>query len=213
LRTWIKFCGCTSWDDVEMAMDAGADAVGMIFAPSPRRIAWEAATEIARRLPPSIEVVAVFVDPAEREVAAVRELFGERRVTITPQFSGDELPGTLAPYGKEAIKTLHVDDASERNEVAAAGARFARARLLFDTKRPGSAGGTGATFPWELVAGIAQRRAVVIAGGLTPENVAECVRRVRPFGVDVRSGVESGGRKDLDKMRAFTRAVRSADAT
>lgn len=199
---WIKFCGCTAWSDVELALEAGADAFGMIFAPSPRQISLETASEIARRLPPSIEPVAVFVNPAQALVDDVREMFSRLRV----QFSGDEPPAVVARYGDRAIKAIHVD--AEATLVAERAARFPDATLLLDARHDGMAGGTGRTFAWEHAVAIARERRIVIAGGLTPENVAECVGRVRPFGVDVRSGIESDDRKDLAKMRAFVRAVR-----
>ncbi|MBV9719192.1 MAG: phosphoribosylanthranilate isomerase [Candidatus Eremiobacteraeota bacterium] len=201
---WIKFCGCTCLADVEFARDAGADAFGMIFAQSPRQISVEAASEIARRLPPSIEPVAVFVNPAESLVEEVRAMFVNPRL----QFSGDEPPGFVARYGDRAIKALHVD--ADAINLAQRAAYYPEALLLLDARHDGMAGGTGHTFPWEHAAPIARERPVVIAGGLTPVNVAECVQRVRPFGVDVRTGIESGDRKDLVKMREFVRAVREA---
>jgi phosphoribosylanthranilate isomerase len=199
---WIKFCGCTAWGDVEMAIDAGADAFGMIFAPSPRQITWQAAEGIAARLPPAIEPVAVFVNPAKGEVEAVRGLFPRARL----QFSGDESPAFVANYGELAIKAIHVDECATR--VAEAAGRFPYALLLLDSRHDGLAGGTGRSFAWEHAVPIAQERRVVIAGGLTPDNVAACLEAVHPFGVDVRSGIETDGRKDLAKMRAFVRAVR-----
>lgn len=199
---WVKLCGCTGWRDVEMCIDAGADAFGMIFAASPRRIAWDAAEEIARRVPSSIAPVAVFVNPLPQEVDAVRALFPQARL----QFSGDESPQSVGAYGEGAIKALAGDDDVERIEKHAA--EFPRAVLLFDSRNRGLAGGTGKTFAWERVAPIAARRTVIVAGGLTAGNVAECLLTARPFGVDVRSGVESDGRKDPQKIRAFVRAIR-----
>jgi len=200
---WTKLCGCTAWSDVALAIDAGADAFGMIFATSPRRVEWSAAVEIARRLPAGIAPVAVFVDPSRADVDAVRALFPRALL----QFSGDEAPEFVARYGDRAIKVLHVDapwDEIERRAVL-----FPGATLLFDSRREGLAGGTGTPFEWEGAAPLAAQRRVVIAGGLTPENVAACVASTRPFGVDVRSGVETAGRKDPHKMRAFVRAARS----
>jgi phosphoribosylanthranilate isomerase len=203
-EAWIKFCGCSAWNDVELAIETGADAFGMIFAPSPRQISSEAASEIARRVPRSIEPVAVFVNPAQSLVDSVCEMFARLRL----QFSGDEPPAFVAPYGDRAIKAIHVD--AEATLVAERAARFPDATLLLDARHDGMAGGTGRTFAWEHAVPIARERRVVIAGGLTPENVAECVERVRPFGVDVRNGIESDDRKDVAKMRAFVRAVREA---
>jgi phosphoribosylanthranilate isomerase len=201
---WIKFCGCTSSRDVELAIEAGADAFGMIFAPSPREISMEAASEIARRMSPSIEPVAVFVNPTMELVESVRKLFPNLRL----QFSGDETPDFVATFGDRAIKAIHVD--KEATLVAARAARFADATLLLDARHDGMAGGTGRTFAWEHAVPLARERRVVVAGGLTPENVAECVERVRPFGVDVRSAIENDDRKDLQKMHAFVRAVRES---
>jgi phosphoribosylanthranilate isomerase len=203
-EAWIKFCGCESWADVELAMEAGADAFGMIFAPSPRRISLEAATEIARRLPPAIEPVAVFVNPEESLVNQVLALFPNARL----QFSGDEPPDFVARYGDRAIKAIHIDP--HATLVAERASRFPEATLLFDSRQDGLAGGTGTSFPWDHAIPIAKERRVIVAGGLNPENVAECVTRVRPFGVDVRNGIETEDRKDFEKMRAFVRAVREA---
>lgn len=199
---WIKFCGCIGWSDVELAIDAGADAFGMIFAPSPREISLEAAAQIAAHLRHAIQPVAVFVNPAQSLVQEVSGMFPQALL----QFSGEEPPAFVARYGKRAIKAIHVgEDAALLAERAA---RFGNATILLDSRQDGLAGGTGTRFPWEHAVTITTLRRVVIAGGLTPENVGECVGRVRPFGVDVRSGIESDGRKDRAKMRAFVRAVR-----
>lgn len=199
---WIKFCGCATWSDVELAIETGADAFGMIFAPSPRRISLHAAAEIAARLPRSIEPVAVFVNPAESLVNEVTALLPHALL----QFSGEESPEFVARYGERAIKVVHVDEREAR--VAERATRFPDATLLLDSGYGGLAGGTGRSFAWERAVPIAKRRRVVIAGGLTPENVGECIERVHPFGVDVRTGIESDGQKDRAKMRAFVRAVR-----
>lgn len=203
----MKFCGCTSWDDVGMAIEAGADAFGMIFAPSPRRITWEAAVEIAHRVPRSIEPVGVLVNPSRQAVDALRVLFPQARI----QFSGSEATEFVAAYGDRAIKAVHVDPEGADSDLERRVNSHPRATILFDARRDGVAGGTGTSFPWELAVPVAARRRVVIAGGLSPENVGACLRNVRPYGVDVRSGVETNGRKDREKMRAFVRAVREAD--
>ena len=206
-RTWIKFCGCRSWSDVELSIECGVDAVGMIFAPSPRKISWDAAREIARKLPPSIEPVAVFVNPTADEVNAVRVLFPHMSV----QLSGNEEAAFVHRYGDRAIKAIHVDVAHDSDDLAMACRLFDEALILFDTLYGDLKGGSARTFPWQNVAPIGRQRPVVIAGGLTAENVADCIRTVRPFGVDVRNGIETNDRKDPEKMRAFVRAVREAD--
>ncbi len=190
-----------------MAIEAGADAFGMIFAPSPRRIAWEAAIEIAHRVPTSIEPVAVFVDPSNEAVDAMRVLFPHARI----QFSGNEAPEFVAAYGERAIKAIHVAPDEDPARLGARCDRHPRATILFDARHNGLAGGTGIAFAWELVTRIAAARRVVMAGGLSAENVTACVSSVRPYGVDVRSGIETDGRKDGEKMRAFVRAAHEAD--
>jgi phosphoribosylanthranilate isomerase len=205
--TWIKLCGCRHWSDVRMVAEAGADAFGMIFAPSPRRISWENARAIARQRPP-IAAVAVFVDPSPQEVDAVRELFPDAFV----QFSGREPVELVRRYGDRAIKAIHVGNEDAASVVEESCASFDGAMILFDTKDDVRFGGTGRAFSWGVAAPIAARRRVVIAGGLDPTNVAQCVRTVRPYGVDVCSGVECEGRKDGELMRSFVRAVRDADA-
>ncbi|HEY2474224.1 MAG TPA: phosphoribosylanthranilate isomerase [Candidatus Cybelea sp.] len=202
--TWIKFCGCTSLADVTMSLEAGANAFGMIFAPSPRRIGFAAAEEIARRAPAGISPVAVFVNPERSDVVSVLELFPAALL----QFSGEETPDFVGRYGDRAIKAIHIDDRSTLIEERCE--RYPDAVVLFDARHDGMAGGTGHMFDWNQVAAIAAKRRVVIAGGLTPENVAECVERTHPFGVDTRNGIETGERKDPQKMRDFVRAVRSA---
>lgn len=208
MTTWIKFCGCTSWNDVEMAIEAGADAIGMIFAPSARRISLQAAAEIAEKLPSTVTAVSVFVDPTPVEVVTVRKWFPHGLM----QFSGSESAEfVLDAAGDRGIKTFHLGFDDRSADIEAACAIFPSHLILFDAKHQGMAGGTGRTFPWQLVAPVVRRRQVIVAGGLDPDNVAECVRSVRPYGVDVRSGIETQGRKDVAKMRAFVRAVRTAD--
>ncbi len=127
------------------------------------------------------------------------------------QLSGDELPGFATSIGGPVIKAVHVGDETP-GEMERICERYAPSLVLFDTRVAGRYGGTGLTFDWTNIAELARWRPVMVAGGLTPENVALCVRRVRPFGVDVRSGIETDGRKDVEKMRAFVRAVRETDA-
>lgn len=193
-----------------MAIETGADAIGMIFAPSTRRITESAAKHIAAHLPPFITPVGVFVDPTRDEIYRAREIFPD----LVIQLHGDESPSFVSSIDGKVIKTIHVaQDASDSNAVERAANEHPRAILLFDTVVNGQRGGTGATFPWRTIAPIARQRQVIVGGGLTPENVPSCVRTVRPFGVDVRSGVETDSRKDLLKMRAFVQAVKDTDAT
>ena len=208
MSTRVKICGCTSWEDVELVVDAGADAFGMIFAPSPRRITWEAAERIAMRVPSTITPVGVFVNPARHDIERVRALFP----TMLVQLSGHEPPAFAASVGGTVIKTIPVgaDDTTAKIETTCN--RYAGTLVMFDTHVNGMSGGTGIPFEWERIASIARWRPSMVAGGLTPENVAGCVRAVRPFAVDVRSGVETNGKKDEEKVRAFVRAVRECYA-
>jgi phosphoribosylanthranilate isomerase len=196
--------------DVMMAIETGADAVGMIFAPSPRRIAASAAKHIADQLPPFITPVGVFVDPSREDIARARDIFPD----LVIQLHGSEPPSFVSSLDGKVIKTIHVGtDETDSDAIERAGNEHPRAILLFDTAVNGRRGGTGVPFPWKTIAPIARARQIVVGGGLTPENVSQCIRAARPFGVDVRSGIETDGRKDVVKMRAFVQAVRETDAS
>ncbi len=214
MRTRIKFCGCTSADDALLALRCGADAIGVIFAEeSPRRVSMEIARDIAMHVPAFTTLVGVFVD-------APSGLIDEARLSgYLPQFSGHESASEAEAFAEGPyIKTCRPSSAAGQATYAdrAAFEAFARpyehATWMFETHVPGRSGGTGQTFPWEVARALAGDRPIIISGGLTPENVGDCVRRVRPYAVDVRSGIESGGVKDPEKMRAFVRAVMEADA-
>lgn len=207
MSTRIKFCGATSWADVELAIETGADAVGMIFAPSPNQITWDAAREIAGRIPSHITPVGVFVNPTRDDVTRLRDFFPDALV----QLSGEETPGFAKSIGGQVIKAIHVGNEAPYVMERICD-RYAPSLVLFDTRVAGKYGGTGLSFDWTNIAKLARWRPVMVAGGLNPDNVADCVRLVRPFGVDVRSGIETDGHKDVDKMRAFVRAVRETDA-
>jgi phosphoribosylanthranilate isomerase len=194
-------------DDVALAFSAGADAFGMIFAPSPQQIAWEEAQRIAEQLDLEITPVAVFVEPTRDEIRRVRSLFPNCVI----QLSGNETPAFAKSISGTVIKALHVGNQS-LSEMERLCDRYAPALVLFDTKVAGKFGGTGLSFDWRNIARLARWRPVFVAGGLTPQNVGKCVRIVRPFGVDVRSGIETKGRKDPGKMRTFVQAVRTHDA-
>jgi phosphoribosylanthranilate isomerase len=208
LRTRIKFCGCTNWHDAMLAVETGADAIGMIFAPSTRRITESDAKYIAEKLPPFITPVGVFVNPTREEIDRARDIFPD----LVVQLSGDEPASFVSSLDGKIIKAVHVAENATTESLERACNDHPRAIILFDTKDPVRAGGTGTAFPWRVVAPIARSRQVIVAGGLNPENVSQCVRTVRAFGVDVRSGVETEGRKDAMKMRAFVQAVKETDA-
>jgi phosphoribosylanthranilate isomerase len=203
-------CGMTSAADVALAVEAGADAVGFIFAPSRRRVDLATAVEAAQAVPAFVHAVGVFVDPTLEELrAAARAIPG-----LVVQLSGDESSAFCARVadepglrGRPYIKVLHV----EPNAPLPPSDPYVGALPLFDTADPERRGGTGRPFAWSILEKARPPR-FAVSGGLRPENVGACVRAVRPYAVDVRSGVESGERKDFAKMRAFVRAVREADA-
>lgn len=198
----------TSPDDARLAADAGADAVGLVFWPaSPRAVDADTARRIAEALPPFVLRVGVFVDADRETMARTAEEAGLDLL----QLHGDEPPEALAGLPRRALKAIRVGPGFAPAEAE----RYARsaAGLLLDTREDGAPGGTGRAFDWSLAHGLRERWAfLVLAGGLTPETVAEAIRAVRPHGVDVSSGVESSpGRKDPAKVRAFVAAVRSAE--
>lgn len=209
MRTRVKFCGCTDWQDVEAAIDAGADAVGMIFAPSPRHISWQAFEEIARRIPPFVTPVGVFADSKRVEIEAARDILPN----IVVQLHGNESGTFASELGGLVVKVIHVRPTDATERLAQRCAEFPEALIMFDTARQDRSA-PGAVFAWDHVAPIARARPIVVAGGLTPENVLQCIRVARPFGVDARGGVEDrNGRKDPAKMAVFVQAVRAADET
>ncbi len=200
----VKVCGITRLEDALLAVRLGADALGFNFWPrSKRYLAPAAAREIIRRLPPLVASVGVFVDPTREEVLRAAEASGIQVV----QLHGDEPPALCAALPLPVLKAIRVRDAAS---LEAIGAYEAAAGILLDTASPGY-GGSGATFDWALAALAAAARPLVLAGGLGPDNVAEAVRIVRPFAVDVASGVESApGIKDGLRMRRFIEAAKEA---
>jgi phosphoribosylanthranilate isomerase len=230
--TWVKICGTTTRDDAFAAVEAGADAVGFVFAPSPRRIAPEAAQEIAAALPRPVDKVGVFANESAERIESVARQVG---LTVV-QLHGDESPdfarrlfrstdgradgrarlrvfkavsvmagveGVLRDFASaDAVDGIVLDSAVLRVACMGQGTELVR-------------GGTGVSFDWKrataFVPGIAQRTRIILAGGLSPANVADAVRILNPWGVDVCTGVEaSPGAKDHTKIRAFVAAVRDA---
>ncbi len=199
MRVRVKICGITRVEDGLAAAEAGADAIGMVFADSPRRVTPEQARAIAKALPPFIKVVGLFVNaPA----AQVREVLGQVPLDLI-QFHGAETPEDCRLYGRPYIKAIRMADGVD--VVSEAGRYPDAGGILLDAYDPQAAGGTGTTFSWTRVPRDLGRP-VILAGGLTPENVAEAIRVARPYAVDVSSGVEQGkGIKDAAKIAAFIR--------
>lgn len=205
MRVRSKICGITRVEDALAAVEAGADAIGLVFyAKSPRAVSVEQAAEIVQALPPFVTSVGLFVNmPREQLLALLQQV-----PLDLLQFHGDESPAECEGYARPYIKALRVRPGED---VAAAMAPYAGARgILLDTFVEGVPGGTGAAFDWSLVPqGVA--RPIILAGGLEAHNVAAAIRQVRPYAVDVSGGVEaSKGIKDAGKIRAFVKSVRDA---
>jgi len=200
----VKICGITNPADGLAAAAAGADMIGLMFCPqSPRQLSIEAAAAISKTVPPHVAKVGVFVDPAEEFVVrAIREC-GLGLV----QFHGDESPGFCVQFGVMSLKAFRIRDAASLDRLPL----YSTEGWLLDACSPKGLGGTGEQFNWELAVEAKKfGRPIFLAGGLTPENAAAAVRKVRPYALDVSSGVESApGKKDHEKIRRFISAVRS----
>lgn len=206
LRTRIKICGVTDPDLAGVAVAAGADALGLIFhPPSARHLELAQAAAICRAVGPFVATVAVLVNPAQEAVRAIIEQVNPSHL----QFHGDEPAAFCAAFGKPYIKGLRVAPGVDLRDMEA---QYPSARgILLDTHRPGVYGGSGAAFDWNQ-ANYGARLPLILAGGLTADNVARAIAETAPFAVDVSSGVESDGRKDAEKIRRFCRAVGNAAA-
>ena len=205
MQTQIKICGVTNVADALAAAEAGADLIGLNFyEKSPRFLTQATAEEIARALPPFVQRVGVFVNPAEDMVR--RAITGCNLNLL--QFHGDEPTDFCTRFGLMSLKAIRVRDESSLEVLA----DFQTDAFLLDAYSPASHGGTGEKFNWALaVKAKKYGKPIFLAGGLTPENVAEAVKQVRPFAVAVSSGVESTpGKKDTAKIRAFIQSVRDA---
>lgn len=206
MRTRIKICGITRPEDGAAAASAGADAVGFVFYPaSPRLVDLDTAEQIAAAVPPFVARVALFLDPAAADVQAVID----RLRPDLLQFHGGESPAFCGCFGLPYLKAVPMGD--QDTDPAAFAERFAdAAALLLDSHSAGMPGGSGTGFEWSR--GGPQSRPVILAGGLTADNVGDAVRAARPYAVDVSSGVESApGIKDAELINAFTEAVYRTD--
>lgn len=194
----VKICGITRPEDAAAAVDAGAGAIGFIFWPgSPRFIDPHRARKIAAMLPPFVTPVGVFVNQPLDHVNGVSDLVRLGAV----QLHGDETPAFAAAVTGPVIKAISLAARDVREWPATV-------RLLLDVHDPVARGGTGRTIDWTAASEVAAQRPILLAGGLTPDNVADAVARVRPFGIDVSSGVESApGIKDHRRLRALFEAV------
>lgn len=193
----VKICGITNLEDALAAVEAGADALGFVFyAGSPRHILPGQAASIIRHLPPFVDTVGLFVDEHPDTVNSTANRCGLDLI----QLHGDEPPGYCNSIQRRVIKAFRVKSIDCLDSAS----RYAVSAILLDAWSPVAHGGTGQTFNWEIAASAAATARIILAGGLTPGNVAAAVRQVRPYAVDVSSGVElSPGRKDAGMIREF----------
>lgn len=199
-----KICGITNREDAACAVAHGADALGFNFYPrSPRYISPEGAGNIIRTLPPFVTPVGVFVNETRDRIEATVASAGLRAI----QLHGDEPPEACAGHSVPVIRAFRVGDGFDIDSLK----RYPVNTYLLDTAAKGHYGGTGETFDWAIAQEAASCARIILAGGLTPDNVAEAVRTVRPYAVDISSGVEAApGKKDHRKLVAFLKAVRSS---
>jgi phosphoribosylanthranilate isomerase len=222
MSMWVKICGSTSLNDAQLAGEAGADAVGFVFAPSPRRVTAAQVAVIVPQLPQKLEKIGVFVNAGLDEIYSTVSVCGLTGVQLHSE-AGPGVPGRLRERLGSELRILRVVHFSPGavELVAEQIAQHAQNRdvdaVLVDSRTPIAVGGTGVTFDWATAREIffqsaEARKRLIAAGGLSPENVAEAIETLRPWGVDVASGVETApGRKDPDKVRDFVARARAAD--
>ena len=223
MSMWIKICANTSLSDAMIAAEAGADAVGFVFAPSPRRVTAEQVAAIVPELPAEIEKIGVFVGASVDEIAAAVEAAGLTGVQLHSEVTADATAKLRTRFGPELriLRVVHFEAGATERAVAAArdaGCDASADAILIDSKTATAVGGTGQAYDWVLASKSlfqklheGARERLVAAGGLTPANVAEAIATLRPWGVDVVSGVEAApGRKDAAKVQAFVANARAA---
>ena len=210
-RTRVKICGITRPEDALAVVEAGADAIGLVFyPPSPRAVDLAQAQEIVKAVPAFVTITALFVNPEPTEV---QEILNGVRIDLI-QFHGDEDSTFCEQFNSPYIKAIRVRQASD---VVASSLRFPSAQgILLDSYKPGVPGGTGETFDWSMAGqstdGSQQAKPIILAGGLNPDNIQQAIKQVQPFAVDVSGGVEaSKGIKDHGKIKAFVSEVNRVD--
>ena len=199
----IKICGITNMDDALLAAELGADALGFIFVKSsPRYIHPSAARKIIQELPPFVVPVGVVADSTRKDIL---KLIEETRIRCI-QFHGNELPKQMTKFSIQIYKSFRVDKEFNLETLQ----HYKGSAYLLDTHVDGTLGGTGKTFDWEIAIAAKAYGCIILAGGLTPENIAEAVKKVQPYAVDVNSGVESApGKKDKNKLKLLFKTIRS----
>jgi phosphoribosylanthranilate isomerase len=220
MSIWIKICANTSLEDALLAVEAGADAVGFVFAPSPRRVTAAEVAVITPHLPATVEKIGVFVDAGVEEIVSTVQACGLTGVQL--HFDADlDLPARLRERLGPEVRILRVMhfDAENAGQCAAQMDEHSRNphvdAVLMDSRTTAAAGGTGVIYDWvearkTVFANAESRKRMIVAGGLNPANVADVLAALRPWGVDVASGVEAApGRKDAAKVREFVRRART----
>lgn len=223
MSMWIKICGNTTLEDALVAAEAGANAVGFVFAPSPRRVTVEQVAAITPHLPASVEKIGVFVDAELEEIISTVQRGGLTGVQLHWE-AAHELPARLREHLSAArvLRVVHFSAESAAHHAAQI-AEHARNphvdAVLVDSRTAAAVGGTGLAFDWEAARNLFFQNAemplrIVAAGGLNPDNVAAAIRSLRPWGVDAVTGVEAApGRKDASKVREFVRRAREENST
>lgn len=216
MSLWIKICANTSLEDARVAAEAGADAVGFVFAPSPRRVTVDQVRAISPRLPKSVEKIGVFVDHSLDEVVRLVRACSLTGVQLHAGFSTDATARLRAEFGPQLriLRVLHFGPQAAQQILSHAKDRNISA-ILVDSRTPSALGGTGISFDWESAAATIftrnQSLKLIAAGGLHPENVADAIATLQPWGIDVASGVESApGHKDHALVRDFIASARRA---
>ena len=205
MTVWIKICGITNEEDGLAAAQLGADALGFVFAPSPRRISPKKARQIIKALPPLVQAVGVFVDEDPGKVSSVAEMCG---LDIL-QFHGSESADYCDSFDQRVIKAIRLRNRQDLKSLAEYDGVVQA--LLLDTYLPDKLGGTGMIFNWEWAVEAEKYGRIILAGGLNPENVAAAISIVKPYGVDASSGLEqSPGVKDHEKITQFIAEVSKA---
>lgn len=200
----VKICGITNLDDAMMSVESGADALGFVFyEKSPRHVTPEQASEIIRLMPPFVQIVGLFVNQTAETINRLSDFC---RLDVV-QLHGDETPEFCTDIRRRVIKALRVRDFTSLEQMSG----YDISAFLLDAWSPAAYGGTGQTFNWDIASIAAKSRRVILAGGLTPENVAEAIVKTRPYAVDVSSSLElTPGKKDAAKICAFIRNAKES---
>jgi phosphoribosylanthranilate isomerase len=199
--TKIKVCGITNKEDALLALSLGVDAVGFVFAESKRRITAVNASQIIDALPPYILKVGVFVNEQEKRIREILEFC----YLDVLQFHGEESPSYIRKFREKTIKSFRIEDKNSLKAIS----KYKASAYLLDTYSPEEHGGTGKTFNWNLAVEAKKFGPIILAGGLNPNNIEKAIKKVKPYAVDVSSGVESyPGKKDKKKLEEFVKRVR-----